>query len=139
MFAVINLINSSAVALPGSEAQKALNKYNPNFKKVSPNIYESIGHIQFIKNSEGIVTIKIDNGGEVSFKTLKVDNNARFKVSSFNSGNSKVDVLNGVRIGKSIIWYDLNAVKLFKTGDMIMDYDIDHTKIRMRVDKDILQ
>jgi hypothetical protein len=70
---------------------------------------------------------------------LKVDNNARFKVSSFNSGNSQIDILGGVSIGKSIIWYDLNGLKLFKTGDMVMDYDIDHTKIRMRIEKDILE
>lgn len=139
LFAVIKMLNTSSIALPGVEAQKTLDQYNPAFKKRSPNIYESIGRIQFIKNSEGIVTIKTDNGDEVSFKTLKVDNNARFKVSAFNSGNSQIDVLGGVSIGKSIIWYDLNAVKLFKTGDMVMDYDIDHTKIRMGIEKDILR
>ncbi len=139
LFAVIKLLNGSSIALPGSEAQKTLDKYNPAFKKRSPHIYQSIGRIQFIKNSEGIVTIKTDNQGEVSFKTLKVNNNASFKVSAYNSGNSQIDVLNGVSIGKSIIWYDLNAVKLFKTGDMVMDYDIDHTKIRMGIEKDILR
>lgn len=139
LFAVIKLINSSSIALPGDEAQKTLDKYNPQFKKRSPHIYNSIGRIQFIKNSEGIVTIKTDDENEVSFKTLKIINNARFKVSAFNSGNSQIDILGGVSIGKSIIWYDLNAVKLFKTGDMVMDYDIDHTKIRMRIEKDILE
>jgi hypothetical protein len=139
LFAVIKLINSSSISLPGSEAQKTLDRHNPNFKKRSPHIYNSIGRIQFIKNSEGIVTIRTDDQKEVSFKTLKVDNNARFKVSSFNSGNSQIDILGGVSIGKSIIWYDLNGLKLFKTGDMVMDYDIDHTKIRMRIEKDILE
>ena len=139
LFAVIKMLNSSSIALPGTEAQKTLDQYNPAFKKRSPHIYQSIGRIQFIKNSEGIVTIKTDNGEEVSFKTLKVNNNARFKVSAYNSGNSQIDVLGGVSIGKSIIWYDLNAVKLFKTGDMVMDYDIDHTKIRMGIEKDILK
>ncbi|WP_462282109.1 hypothetical protein [Salinivirga cyanobacteriivorans] len=139
LFAVIKLLNNSSIALPGEEAQRTLDKYNPEFKKRSPHIYKSIGRIQFIKNSEGIVTIKTDNQGEVSFKTLKVNNNARFKVSAYNSGNSQIDVLGGVSIGKSIIWYDLNAVKLYKTGDMIMDYDVDHTRIRMGIEKDILR
>lgn len=139
LFAVIKLLNNSSIALPGEEAQRTLDKYNPAFKKRSPHIYKSIGRIQFIKNSEGIVTIKTDNQGEVSFKTLKVNNNARFKVSAYNSGNSQIDVLGGVSIGKSIIWYDLNAVKLYKTGDMIMDYDVDHTRIRMGIEKDILK
>ncbi|HON18186.1 MAG TPA: hypothetical protein PK990_03360 [Salinivirgaceae bacterium] len=139
LIAALRLINNSTIALYGTEVQKTLDKYNPNFKKVSPAVYESLGVIQFIRNSEGIITIKTDSEKDVNFQTLRITNNARFKVSSFNSGNHQIDVMNGIQVGKSIIWYNLNSLKIMKTGDMVVDYDADHTKIRMHIAKDVLQ
>lgn len=139
LFAAIKLINNSTIALHGTEVQKTLDKYNPNFKKTSPTVYESLGVIQFIRNSEGIITIRTDSQNDVNFKTLRINNNAKFKVSAFNSGNHQIDVMNGINVGKSIIWYNLNSLKIMKTGDMVVDYDTDHTKIRMDLSKDVLQ
>jgi hypothetical protein len=70
---------------------------------------------------------------------MRISNNARFKVSTFNSGNQKLDVMNGISLGKSIIWYRLNSLTILKSGDMVADYDTDNTKIRMHLVKDILQ
>jgi hypothetical protein len=139
LFAAIKLINNSTIALHGTEVQKTLDKHNPNFKKTSPTVYESLGVIQFIRNAEGIITIRTDSQNDVNFQTLRINNNAKFKVSSFNSGNHQIDVMNGINVGKSIIWYNLNSLKIMKTGDMVVDYDTDHTKIRMHIAKDVLQ
>ena len=139
LFAAIKLINNSTIALHGTEVQKTLDKYNPNFKKTSPTVYESLGVIQFIRNSEGIITIRTDSQNDVNFQSLRINNNAKFKVSAFNSGNHQIDVMNGINVGKSIIWYNLNSLKIMKTGDMVVDYDTDHTKIRMHIAKDVLQ
>lgn len=139
LFAVLSMINSSGISLPGGQAQKALDQYNPSFKKKSPAIYENIGRIEFIKNSQGIVTIRTDNGQDVNFAALKVQNNSKIKVSMYNSGNAQIDILSGVMVGKAIIWYDLNYVRLFKdTGDLMFDYDADHTQKKVNIKKDIL-
>jgi len=139
LFAVLSLINSSGNSLPGGQAQKALDQYNPTFRKKSPSIYENIGRIEFIKNAQGIVTIRTDDGAPVNFAALKVNNNSKIKVSMYNSGNAQIDILSGILVGKAIIWYDLNFVRLFKeTGDLMFDYDADHTQKKMNVSKDIL-
>jgi hypothetical protein len=138
LFAAIKLINNSTIALHGTEVQKTLDKHNPNFKKTSPTVYESLGVIQFIRNAEGIITIRTDSQNDVNFQTLRINNNAKFKVSSFNSGNHQIDVMNGINVGKSIIWYNLNSLKIMKTGDMVVDYDTDHIKICMYIVKDVL-
>jgi hypothetical protein len=139
LFAVLKLLNGSGLSLPGNQAQKALDQYNPSFKKKSPAIYENIGKIEFIKNSQGIVTIRTNNGQDVSFDAVKVKNNSKIKVSMYNSGNAQIDILSGVYVGKAIIWYDLNYVRLYKdTGDLLFDYDSDHTQKKVNIKKDIL-
>ena len=139
LFAVLNLINNSGNSLPGNQAQQALDKYNPTFQKKSPMVYDNIGKIEFIKNSQGIVTIRTDDGEPVNFDDLRVKNNSKIKLSLYNSGNAQIDILSGVEVGKAIIWYDLNYIRLFKTsGDLLFDYDTDHTQKKMNMSKDIL-
>jgi hypothetical protein len=68
-----------------------------------------------------------------------VVNNSKVKISMYNSGYALIDVLSGVMVGKAIIWYNLNYIRLFKeTGDLLFDYDADHTQKKMNVKKDIL-
>lgn len=139
LFAVLKLINSTGNSLPGIHAQKALDQYNPSFRKKSPAIYENIGKIEFIKNSQGIVTIRTNDGKDVSFDAVKVTNNSKLKISMYNSGNAQIDILSGVQVGKAIIWYNLNYIRLFKdSGDLLFDYDAEHTQKQVNMKKDIL-
>ncbi len=139
LFAVLYLIENAGTSLPGVQAQQALDKYNPTFSKNSPEIYQNIGKIEFIRNSQGIVTIRTDDGGDVNFSSLRVKNNSKMKISMYNSGNAQIDVLSGIMVGKAIIWYDLNFVRLYKTtGDLMFDYDADHTQKKVNMKKDIL-
>lgn len=139
LFAVLGLIERSGNSLPGNQAQEALDRYNPTFRKKSPSVYENIGKIEFIRNAQGIVTIRTDDGEDVNFAALRVRNNSKLKISMYNSGNAQIDILSGVMVGKSIIWYDLNYVRLFKqSGDLMFDYDADHTQKKVNLVKDIL-
>jgi hypothetical protein len=139
LFAVMNLINNFGNSLPGTQAQKAIDQYNPSFRKNSPTIYDNIGRIEFIKNSQGIVTVRTNDGKDVNFETVKISNNSKLKLSVYNSGNAQIDILSGVQVGKAIIWYNLNFIRLFKTtGDMMFDYDTEHTQKTLNVKKDIL-
>jgi len=139
LFAVIRLIQASGFSLPGTLAQEALDEYNPEFRKNSPSIYENIGKVRFIRNSKGIVVVRTDNGRQVNFSYLRVNDNSQLKIFRYNSGNAQINVLSGMKVGKAFIWYDLNHIKLFsKTGDLLFDYDEDHTQKKVNLKEDIL-
>jgi|AntRauTorckE6833_2_1112554.scaffolds.fasta_scaffold00971_5 hypothetical protein len=138
LFAVTSLIQTSGYVIPGSEAQKALDRYNPDFKKRSPNIYESIGTIEFLKNSDGIVTIKSEDK-HVTIDKVRIKNDARMKIVPLPDGNHRIDMLSGIQVGKYFVWYDLNYIKMFReSGDLLFDYDDDHTHKIFNLKKDIL-
>ncbi len=139
LFAVINLIKSSGMVIPGKEAQEALDKYNPSFKSNSPSIYENIGNVTFMKNNDGIINVQTNNGKSVSFDKIKISNGSTIKIASLQDGNQQINVLSGIEVGKAFIWYDLNFVKMLqKTGDLVFDYDTDHTQKTINMKDDIL-
>lgn len=139
LFATINLVKSSGVVIPGKAAQEALDKYNPGFRKEYSGIYKRIGEINFLKNSEGIIIIQTEDGGSVVFDKVKLYNNARIKISSLPDGNEQLDILSGISVGKFVVWYDLNYVRLFReNGNMLFDYDSDHTQTTVNIKDDIL-
>ena len=93
----------------------------------------------FMKNSGGIITIKINEGKSIIFNKIKINNNARIKVSHYKSGNAQVDVFSGIYVGKNNIWYDMNFIKLYKnSGDLLLDYDDDHTQKKLNLKTEIL-
>lgn len=139
LFAVINLVKNSGISIPGTDAQTTLDKYNPQFKVKSPDIYKNIGRITFIKNSDGIVTVKTSDGKDVYFDMMRVRNDTKVKLAFLASGDARLEILSGIRVGKSVIWFDLNYVELYKkTGDMLFDYDSDHTQKKLNLKNDIL-
>ncbi len=61
------------------------------------------------------------------------------RVIPLSDGNQKIEVINGIEVGKLFVWFDLNYVKLFKeNGDMLFDYDDDHSHARVNITDDIL-
>lgn len=140
LFAVINLIQNSGSSLPGELVQEALDQYNPSFRKKSPSIYKNIGKVRFIKNSKGIIDVRTDNGKAVDFSYLRINDNSKLKIFRYTSGNAQINVLSGIRVGKAIVWYNLNHIRLFhQTGDLLFDFDEDHTQKKVNLRKDILQ
>ena len=92
-----------------------------------------------MKNENNIITILTEKGGDVLFNKLKLSNNSQMRISILPDGNAQVDALTGVKVGKMIIWYALNYIRVFsKTGDLLFDYDRDHSQARMNMRKDIL-
>lgn len=139
LFAVVNLIRGSGVSIPGSDAQKVLDKNNPEFRKEAPGVYESIGRIHFIKNDDGIVSVKTTDEKNVHFDMMRIRNESKVKISQMDNGDAKIEVLSGVRVGMAFIWYDLNYIVMYKSnGDMLFDYASDHTQKIMNLKEDIL-
>lgn len=140
LFAAINLVRTMGVVLSGSDAQAALDKFNPGFKTRSPNLYKNIGKISFVRDNNGVVSIVTQNGDDIMFDKIKVKNKARLSISTLPSGDYQFDVLSGIKVGKMVVWYDLNFIRLAKTtGDMMFDYDSDHSQQKLNLRKDILK
>ncbi len=139
LFAAILLVKNMGATLSGSDARATLDKYNPAFKKSCPNLYKNLGMINFVKNSNGIITIQTQNGKDIYFDQIRVKNNANINIVPKSSGDLTVDILSGVLVGKMVIWFKLNSILLSKkTGDMTFDYDKDNSTAKINMTKDIL-
>jgi len=139
LFAITSLIRTTGIVIPGEAIQEAFDRYNPSFKKDNWDIYKNIGKVSFMRNSNNIISIVTANEKDIVIDKMKVSNNARIRVSVLSDEEVLVDALNGVKVGKFFIWYTLNSVKVFKkTGDLLFDYDNDHTKSTMNIREDIL-
>lgn len=139
LFAISNIIKNPGMVISGNDVQKAFDKYNPGFKLKCPNMYKLIGKVSFMKNANNIITILTENGGDVLFNKLKLGNNSQMRITILPDGNAQVDALTGVKVGKMIIWYPLNFIRVSsKTGDLLFDFDRDHSQAKMNMRKDIL-
>ncbi len=139
LMAAIYLANINGMIIPGDSVQSALDRYNPTFKASYPAIYKVIGDIALVRNSDGIVRINIQGNKSVSFSEMKINNGAQLRLVSLPNGREQVDVLSGVRVGKLFVWYPLNFIQILpKSGDLLFDYDADHTQKVLNLKKDIL-
>lgn len=139
LFAAVHLIRSSDISIPGKDVQTLFDKYNPTFKKDFPSIYNTIGSIVFLKNKDGVVTIKTTNSKGLDIDMMRVDNEAKIKIVMLESGDARLDVLSGVRVGKAMWWYNLNYVVMYrKNGNMLFDYDTDNSQQVRNLRTDLL-
>lgn len=140
VFSVMNLIKLTGIKISGEDVKKAFDKYNPGFKKLYPEIYENIGKINFMLNNDGIIKLETVDGGAAYIDKLKIVSGSTLKIVSFENGDAQIDVLSGIAVGKLVVWFDLNFVKLYKlNGNLLFDYDSDHTQKVMNIKTDILQ
>lgn len=139
LFAVLNHIKFNGIKISGEEAQQALDTYNSQFKTAYPSVYKSIGLINFMVNSDGIVIMETNDGNSITIDKLKISNESKIKITSYSSGDAQIDVMSGIRVGKAFIWFDLNYVRLLKdSGDLLFDYDTDHSQKTLNMKDDLL-
>ncbi len=139
LLAAIRLVKHMGVSLTGVQTQQALDRHNPNFKRTCPNIFRSLGKINFVQNNKGVITIQTDGGKDISFDKVKISNNSTISISDLQGGDVKVDVLSGIKVGKMVVWYNLNYIKMYsKNGNLLFDYSSDHSQASVNVRKDIL-
>lgn len=139
LFAAIRIVKFMGLSLTGLQTQQALDKNNPGFKKSCPNIYKNLGMINFVQNSKGIITIQTVNGKDISFDKVKITNNSRIAIAELPGNDLRIDVLSGIKVGKMVVWYNLNFIKmLMKNGNLMFDYATDHSQATVNVGKDIL-
>lgn len=139
LLAAIRLVRYMDVSLTGKQIQQSLDINNPTFKKKCPNIYSNLGKINFVKNSKGVITIQTEGGGDIGFDKVKITNKSTVSISELQNGDYKMEVLSGVKVGKMVVWYHLNYVRMIsRKGDLLFDYASDHSQATVNVRKDIL-
>ncbi|MEI7525208.1 MAG: hypothetical protein WCJ95_12800 [Mariniphaga sp.] len=139
LFGAISLIRLNNFSLSGKTVQQAFDKYNPGFKMKAPKLFELLGRLSLIKNSNGIITVQTGNQKSAVFDKIKIADGTKFKITFLPTGDARIDILNGVKVGKAIIWFTLNYIRVYRvTGNILFDYDLDHSQITMNVQKDML-
>ncbi len=139
LFAFIKTIKVNGSSVRGKTIQDALDRYNPDFRKMTPAIYQTIGKIDRMKNTGGIISLTTVNQEDLNFSELRLKNNTRMKITTYKGGNAQITIISGASVGQAVVRMDLNFIKMFKeTGDLIFDYDSDHSQKKMNLKKDIL-
>ena len=139
LFAAFTMLTDFESKLSGKYVQEALDKYNPTFKTKSPNLYKSFGKVEFIKNANGIITLRTVNNQFMELDKMKVSSDANMKMVLTQEGDARIEFISGAKVGKAFIWFPLNSITVVKkNGDLIFDYSKDHSKSNLNINKDIL-
>lgn len=128
LFGTLQLLSQNGGRISGITVRNLMNKNNPDFYKQNPEVYKSLLSMQFVINEGGIVKVETYKGRHVSLFSMKIKNNSNLQIVKPTEDTFQIKFLNGVEVGKAIIWYNLNSITLGGNGDMEFDYDTDHTK-----------
>jgi len=142
LFSALKLIRFNDFELQGNTIQKTLETYNKPFVENAEKFYKDFGKMSFVINNNGIVVIKTKDKQAVNFNFIRINDNARIKIIYYENGNSKVDILSGIELtdGSGNTQFEMNSIALSKDkGDLLLDYDEDHTKVKLNLRTDILQ
>jgi len=134
LFATIKLLSQNGGRISGITVRNLMNKNNPEFYKHNPDVYKSLLSMQFVINDGGVVKIETYKGRKVSLFSMKITNNSNMQIVKPTDDTYQIKFLNGVEVGKAIVWYDLNSLTLSSNGSMEFDYDSDHTKRTLNID-----
>ena len=135
LFAAIKLLSQNGGSMSGLTVRNLLEKNNPGFRKDNPDVYKGLLSMQFVANNGGIVKVETYKGKKVSLFSMRIQNNSNLQIMETASNAYQLKFLNGVDVGKAIVWYKLNSIGLAANGDMLFDYDRDHTKKMVRIDE----
>jgi hypothetical protein len=140
LFAATKLLQINTIELKGQKVKEVFDRYNPAFAQFAPGFYNSFGGMSFLKNAGGIISIRTTDGKDITFDKIKISDNARIKVVAYKSGNASVEIFSGIELSNGQLSYPLNQVKLYKdTGDLLLDFDTDHSQIKINLKADLLQ
>ncbi|MCD8080833.1 MAG: hypothetical protein LUF04_10645 [Bacteroides sp.] len=139
VFAFIEMMSKPGRRINGADVIAALDRYNPSFRQRCPNIYKNIATISIVVNESGVMTIQTSHGKSVSFDKVRVQSGSKVSLRTLPSGDIRMDIIDGVKVGAAVIWFRLNHVILYKqNGDLLFDYDKNHTTKTFNLGKDIL-
>ncbi len=134
LFAAIKTLSSNGGRISGLTVHNLINKNNPDFRKENPDIYKGLLSMQFVINNGGIIKVETYKEKDVSLFSMRIKNNSHLQIIESGENEFQLHFLNGVDVGKAIIWYKLNKLTLSSEGNMLFDYDDDHTQKMVNID-----
>lgn len=139
LLAVCNLMNSDLQVLSGKTLKLAFDTYNKDFRTKNPDLYNSLSHITLIKEDNGLIRIRINDGGRITLNNIKLASNTLVEINNLKNGHYQFSISQGAEFGLAIIWYDLNCIDIQPdTADMLFDFGIAHSKKKMNMQTDML-
>nr|WP_321453403.1 hypothetical protein [uncultured Carboxylicivirga sp.] len=136
LFGTLKLLSLNGGRISGLTVRNLLNKNNPEFYKRNPKIYEGLLRMQFVVNDAGVIKVETYKEQSISLFSMKIKNNSNLQIIQPAEDTYEVKFLNGVQVGKAIVWYDLNSISMNgNSGDLTFDYDTDHTKKKVNINE----
>jgi hypothetical protein len=128
IISVMKILHKTESEVTGIQLQKLLSQYNPLFPVNNSWLFMEIGKIKQIKNENGILLIRTIGGKPLICSNIKLDDGARFSLSFYGSGDLSIEIVSGFHVLVKQLALPLNNLLIdFSNGNMILDYDIDHT------------
>ncbi|MCT4590836.1 MAG: hypothetical protein N4A71_23635 [Carboxylicivirga sp.] len=135
LFSTLRLLSQNGGRISGLTVRNLMNKHNPDFYKHNPDVYKGLLSMQFVINDAGVVKVETYQERNVSLFSMKIKNNSHLQITRPSNDVYEIKCLNGVQVGKAIVWYDLNAIKLEADGTMEFNYDTDQTRRSISIDE----
>lgn len=128
LFTVLKLLRKSGMEVTGNQLQTLITRHYPTFSVNNSSLFKAIGQVELLKNENGIVTIKTMARKPIFYSDLKLEDGAKFNISIFDNGDLSVGVISGFQKVVLSEALPLNNVLIdSSSGDLILDYDHDHT------------
>ncbi len=128
LLAVLKWLQKSGNEVSGAQIQQFITQKIPTFRNEFPALFNVFGHISFLKNENGIISLKTSDYKSLVFNNLRIEDGARFIISIFGNGDTSLGVISGFQNMSNPLLLPLNNLLIdFSSGNLIMDYDYDHT------------
>lgn len=128
IISVMKILQNTESEVAGIQLQKLISQYNIAFSNNKPWLFKEIGMIQQFKNENGNLLLRTIGGKPLMFSNIKLDDGARFSLSFYGNGDLSLDIVSGFYVIVKQLALPLNNLLFdFSNGNMILDYDIDHT------------
>jgi len=128
IISVMKILQKTESEVTGIQLQKLITQYSQSFPVKNPWLFKEIGMIQRVKNENGNILIRTIEGKPLIFNSIKMEDGARFSLSFYGNGDLSIGIVYGFHVMVKQMSLPLNNLVIdFSNGNMILDYDLDHT------------
>lgn len=128
IISVMKILQKTESEVTGIQLQKLITRYNTSFPVDNSWLFKEIGMIQQFKNENGNLLLRTIGGKPFMFNNIKAEDGARFCLSFYGNGDLSIEIISGIHLVIKQLALPLNNLLIdFSNGNMILDYDIDHT------------
>jgi hypothetical protein len=125
---VLRWLQKPGNQVTGSQIQTLLIRRNPSFPAQYPQTFQAIGRIAMLGNENGTVTVTTSDYKSILMNSLRIGNGARFIIKIHGNNDLAVEAISGINYLVNPLIRSLNSLLIDSSGgNMIIDYDHDHT------------